>query len=122
MNKNPYAPGSYLHRLVADAAPRPRRRKRRSPQDPPGVRQLRRLIAVDAAQGGDGLHRANLARHFGVSHRTISRDHDLLRAVSGDAGLCARNPETGEYWWVYENAANRVFNERLTAKPKRKRK
>jgi hypothetical protein len=78
---------------------------------------LRRLIAVDAALAGKGLCRTVLAENWRVSHRTIQRDHELLRAITGDPGVY-QQAEDGTYLWWYSDRRRRVFTRWMTKRNK----
>jgi peptidoglycan/xylan/chitin deacetylase (PgdA/CDA1 family) len=63
-----------------------------------------------------------MADRFHVHVKTIQRDHDLLRAVTGDRGVC-RRAEEGSYRrrhskprWRYSKPRRRVFCRWLEAK------
>ena len=74
---------------------------------------LKRLAAMDAALAGDGLRRTEMAERFGVSHKTIARDHEVLRLISGDDGVYARDRDDGHYRWWYADRRHRVFSARI---------
>ena len=75
------------------------------PEVTPGM--LKPLVAVDAALATDGLNRRAMARRCRVSTKTIQRDHELLRAVTGDRGVYAQTDD-GFFWW-YSDRRRRVF-------------
>ena len=65
---------------------------------------LQRLVAIDEALSKEGLHRGEMAKRLGVSNRTIQRDQELLRAVTGDDGVL-----DSDYRWYYSDRRRRVF-------------
>ena len=80
---------------------------------------LDRLIAVDAALAGSGLNRRAMARRFRVSPKTIQRDHELLRAVTGDMGLYSQTADGVLHWYTHHQ--RRVFTRWVTDRRRNRR-
>jgi len=82
---------------------------------------LQRLIAVDAALASpDGLCRTAMADRLGVAYKTIQRDHELLRALTGDPGVY-QQADDGTYWWWYSDRRRRVFAQWLSRRKGRRK-
>ena len=82
---------------------------------------LERLIAVDATLASpDGLCRKAMANRLGVAYKTIQRDHELLRSLTGDPGVYQQAAD-GTYWWWYSDRRRRVFARCLSRRKGRKR-
>lgn len=89
------------------------------PEITPGA--LKRLIAIDAALASpEGLSRPRMARRLRVAYKTVQRDHELLRAVTGDPGVYQKAAD-GTYWWWYSDHRRRVFARWLSRRKKPKR-
>ena len=78
------------------------------------LERLQRLVAIDAAlASAGGMQRAELAEQLGVSYKTIQRDHELLRSLTGDNCVYSRPEDTGFYIWWYSDRRRRVFRQWL---------
>jgi hypothetical protein len=61
-----------------------------------------------------------MAKRLRVAYKTVQRDHELLRAVTGDPGVYQK-ADDGTYWWWYSDRRRRVFARWLSQRKKRKR-
>ncbi len=67
---------------------------------------IRRLMALDTALAScDGMRRSEYAAAWGCGYKTIQRDHEVLRELTGDT---CEIDEDGV--WYYCHRRNRLFN------------